>query len=122
MTRILVIDDEESVRFTLREILEHENYEVTVAKDGVEGTALFTAQPFPLVITDLFMPEKEGLETIIELREDYPDTKIIAISGGGSMGLTNFLESARKLGVDQVIAKPFGKDEVLDCVKECLAS
>ena len=122
MTRILVIDDEEPVRFTLRKILESENYEVTVAKDGVEGTALFTAQPFPLVITDLFMPEKEGMETIIDIKKDYPDTKIIAISGGGSMGLTNLLETARQLGADQVIAKPFGTDEVLDCVKECLAS
>ena len=122
MTRILVIDDEEPVRFTLREILEHKNYEVTVAKDGVEGTALFTAQPFPLVITDLFMPEKDGLQTIIDLRKDYPDTKIIAISGGGGSGLTQLLEAARKLGADQVITKPFGTDEVLECVKECLAS
>ena len=122
MTRILVIDDEESTRFTLRKILEHENYEVTVAKDGVEGTKLFTAEPFPLVITDLFMPEKEGMQTIIELKKDYPDTKIIAISGGGSMGLTNLLETALAVGADQAIAKPFGTDEVLDCVKECLAS
>ena len=122
MTRILVIDDEEPVRFTLRKILESENYEVTVAKDGVEGTALFTAQPFPLVITDIFMPEKDGLQTIIDLKKDYPDTKIIAISGGGQMGLTQLLEAARQLGEDQVITKPFGTDEVLDCVKECLAS
>ncbi len=121
MTRILVIDDEDSVRFTLREILEHENYEVTVAKDGIEGTALFTAQPFPLVITDLYMPEKEGLETILELRENYPDTKIIAISGGGRSGSLNLLDLAQTLGADHVIEKPFGKDQVLDCVKECLA-
>ena len=122
MTRILVIDDEEPVRFTLRKILEHGNYEVTVAKDGVEGTALFTAQPFPLVITDIFMPEKDGLQTIIELKKDHPDTKVIAISGGGQMGLIQQLETARHLGADRVIAKPFAPEEVLDCVKECLAS
>ena len=79
MARILVIDDDELVRFTLQKILEEENHEVIVAVDGKEGTALFAAQPFPLVITDLIMPEKEGMETIIELRRDYPDTKIIAI-------------------------------------------
>ena len=122
MTRILVIDDEEPVRFTLREILESENYEVTVASNGVEGTALFTAQPFPLVITDLFMPEKDGLQTIIDLKKDYPDTKIIAISGGGSIGFIQLLESAQRFGADKVITKPFGTDEVLECVKECLAS
>ena len=66
MTRILVIDDDASIRFTLRRILEHENYEVTTAKDGAEGTKLFTAQPFPLVITDLLMPGKEGMETIMD--------------------------------------------------------
>ena len=67
MARILVIDDDELVRFTLQTILEQENHDVTVANDGVEGTALFRAQPFPLVITDLYMPEKEGMETISEL-------------------------------------------------------
>ena len=122
MTRILVIDDEEPVRFTLREILESENYEVTVAINGVEGTALFKEQPFPVVITDIFMPEKDGLETILELKKDHPNIKIIAISGGGNIGLSQQLEVARQLGADHAITKPFGTDEVLDCVKECLAS
>jgi CheY-like chemotaxis protein len=122
MARILVIDDDELVRFTLKTILEEDNHEVAVAKDGVEGTALFTSQPYPLVITDLIMPEKEGMETIIELRKNYPDTKIIAISGGGQMGVSNLLKVAQRIGADQAIAKPFGRDEVLDCVKECLES
>ena len=122
MTRILVIDDDELACFTLRDILEQENYEVTVAKDGVEGIALFTSEPFPLVITDLLMPEKEGIETIIELKKDFPDTKIIAITGGGSLNITNLLSLARQLGADHVIAKPFGIDEILDCVNECLTS
>ena len=121
MARILVIDDDELTRFTLSKILEKENHEVTVAKDGAEGTALFTAQPFPLVITDLYMPKKEGMETIVELKENYPDTKIIAVSGGGRMGTSVPLNLAQKLGADHVIEKPFGKDQVLDCVKECLA-
>lgn len=122
MTRILVIDDEESVRFTLQDILEQENYEVTVANDGVEGAALFTTEPFPLVITDLLMPEEDGLQTILKLKKDYPDTKIIAITAGGRLDISSLIDMARKLGADHVIEKPFGMDEVLDCVKECLAS
>lgn len=122
MARILVIDDDELTRFTLQEILEEENYEVTVAVDGVEGLALFTAQPFPLVITDLYMPKKEGMEVISELRRDYPGVKIIAISGAGRVDLSNILKAARKIGADLVIPKPFTNDEILDCVKECLAS
>ncbi len=122
MARILVIDDDELVRFTLQKILEGENHQVAVAVDGVEGIALFTAQPFPLVITDLIMPEKEGMETIIELKKDFPDTKIIAISGGGQMGVSNLLKVAQIVGADHAIAKPFSKGDVLDCVKVCLAS
>ena len=75
-----------------------------------------------IVITDLLMPEKDGLETISELKKDYPDTKFIAITGGGRVSITHLMTIARQLGADHVITKPFGVDEVLDCVKECLAS
>ena len=94
MARILVIDDDELACFTLQDILDQENHEVTVAKDGVEGAALFKAEPFPLVITDLLMPEKDGLEMITELRKDYPDIKIIAITGGGRLNMANLMSFA----------------------------
>ena len=122
MTRILIIDDDEMANFTLREILYRENYEVTAAKDGVEGAALFMSDPFPLVITDLLMPEKDGIGTIVESKKSCPDTKIIAITGGGRLNMAYLLSLARQFGADHVIAKPYGVDEVLECVKECLTS
>ena len=81
--RILVIDDEPSALDVLRRILEGEGYEVQVAANGLDGVALFRQQPCDLVITDMVMPVKDGLQTILELREEAPDLPIIAISGGG---------------------------------------
>lgn len=121
MARILVIDDEELVRYTLRAILESADHEVVEATNGNEGMASCKAHPAELVITDIIMPEKEGMETIIELRHAYPDVKIVAISGGGRIGSTDYLKMARKLGADEVMPKPFQMDEVLSMVRRVLA-
>ncbi len=121
MARILVIDDEELVRYTLRAILESADHEVVEAKDGNEGIASCKAHPADLVITDIIMPEKEGMETIIELRHAYPDVKIVAISGGGRIAGSDYLKLARKLGADEVMPKPFQMDEVLSMVRRVLA-
>jgi DNA-binding response OmpR family regulator len=120
MKRILVIDDNVYVRSLLREMLELANYEVTEAPNGEIGERLFRQNPVDLVITDIFMPEKEGLETIRELRRSFPEVKIIAISGGGSRGDLAFLPTAKKLGAHRTFVKPFEMDEILAAIRELL--
>lgn len=121
MARILIIDDEELSRFTVREILEAAGHEVVGARNGNEGIAFQKVHPFDLIITDIIMPEKEGIETIIELKHDYPDLRIIGISGGGRTRNLDFLELAEKYGAQGVLPKPFSEDELLECINACLS-
>jgi DNA-binding response OmpR family regulator len=120
MSTILVMDDDEQVRAMLRQALEREGYEVLDAPDGKEGMRLFREQGADLIITDLIMPEKEGLETIMELRRDFPDVKIIAISGGGRVSADEYLDQAYKFGARVILTKPFALEELLDAVRELL--
>ena len=122
MARILVIDDEELARYTLREILEAAGHEVVEASNGNEGTTAQRFKPCDMVITDMIMPEKEGLETIIELKSEYPDLKIIAISGGGRTRNLDFLNLANEFGADQVIIKPFSEEDLMKSVDACLGN
>lgn len=122
MARILVIDDEELVRFTLKKALEKAGHEVVEAANGNDGIEVYKQSPVDLVITDIIMPQKEGVETIVELRRDHPDVKIIAISGGGRTGTTDYLELAKEFGARHVLKKPFGRQELLDAVQETLDS
>ena len=121
MTRILVIDDEESVRTVLRQMLEKEGYEIEDAEDGAVGLKLLHEHLPDLIITDLFMPEKEGIETMIEVRKHFPQVKIIAISGGGRMGKLDLLPMAESFGAQRTLAKPFERQELLETVKEVLS-
>jgi DNA-binding response OmpR family regulator len=121
MTKILVIDDDTIVRNTIIQILEDESYEVLSAEDGIRGMALFRSEQPDLVITDIIMPEQEGIQTITEMRKTKPDAKIIAMSGGGRIGNTDFLKIALVLGAMNVIPKPFDPDELLMIVSACLA-
>jgi len=119
VARILIIDDECLVRSLLRQTLERAGHDVVEAKDGREGLRSFRITPADLIITDILMPEKEGLETIIELRRDIPGVKIIAMSGGRG-GKLNFLDIAKQLGAQRVIQKPFEVYEMLKAVTELL--
>lgn len=121
MARILVIDDEQLARFTIREILESAGHEVVEAKNGVEGISLQKSRSFDLVITDIIMPEKEGVETVMELLRDSPALPIIAISGGGRTRNLDFLKIAEQRGAKKILPKPFSEEELLDAVKTCLA-
>ncbi|HEX9702897.1 MAG TPA: response regulator [Rhodospirillales bacterium] len=121
MARILVIDDEELARFTLREILEASGHDVVEAANGNEGTMMQKATPCDMVITDMIMPDKEGLETIVELKTDNPNLKIIAISGGGRTKNLDFLNLAAEFGADKIIIKPFSEEELMEGVNACLA-
>ena len=122
MARILVIDDDSAARDTIVQVLEDGGYEVTSAEDGKRGLVSFRREPPDLVITDIIMPEKEGIQTITEMRGERPNAKIIAISGGGRIGNTDFLRIARHLGAMDVIAKPFDPDDLLSRVERCLDS
>ncbi|MDY6951804.1 MAG: response regulator [Thermodesulfobacteriota bacterium] len=116
--RVLVIDDDVGIRTMLRRLLEGAGYEVTEAPDGNQGIYLYRQDPVDLVITDIIMPEKEGLETIRELRRDFPKVKIVAISGGGRIRADEYLPMAEKFGADRTLAKPFDPKELLDAVHE----
>jgi len=121
MRRILVVDDDTQIRHMLREILEREGYEVAVAENGREALALFDRHPTDLIITDLIMPEQDGVETIMEFTQKYPAVKIIAISGGGRIGPRDYLEMATALGARRTFYKPFKRQDILTAVQELLA-
>ena len=120
MARILVIDDEELARFTVASLLESAGHEVVEAPNGQEGLSLQNAQLFDLVVTDIIMPKKEGVETVIELKRDHPDLKIIAISGGGRTRNLDFLKLAKQCGADKILAKPFTEEELMESINACL--
>jgi DNA-binding response OmpR family regulator len=117
MPNVLVIDDDIRVRELIADTLGGEGYTVTQAIDGVEGMAKFRAEPFDLIITDLYMPEKEGLETIVELRREFPHLKILAISGAH----TEQLRIAKLLGADRTLSKPFDIADLIEAVNGLLA-
>ena len=118
MARILVIDDEEEIRTILRQTLEGAGYEVTAVPDGNEGLKQYSLNPADVVITDLVMPEKEGIETIMDLKRSFPGVKIIAISGGGHVGPEEYLRLAIGLGAQKALSKPFGLGDLLKAVRE----
>lgn len=119
--KVLVIDDDILVRRTISRILEHGGYQVALAENGAKGAAKFRSEHPDLVITDIIMPEQEGIETIIELRRENPDARIVAVSGGGRLGSMDFLTVARKLGASEILRKPFEPAELLGCVARALA-
>jgi CheY-like chemotaxis protein len=120
MAKILVLDDEPSILLMIKKMLEKAGYEVSVALNGKEGMKLFEKDQHDLVITDIIMPEKEGLETIFELRRLYPKLKIIAISGGGRISPDGYLPGAKLLGADMVFPKPIVQKDFLNAVAELL--
>jgi DNA-binding response OmpR family regulator len=120
MARVLVIDDDVETLVMLREMLERDGYEVVDAPDGDVALKLHRENPADLVIADLIMPVKEGVETIIELRQDFPEVKIIAISGGGRVKPEAYLGIAKQVGAMRTFAKPIGRDELLGAVRELL--
>ncbi len=109
------------VRDTLQLILTTAGHKVALANDGKEGLKTFAEFQPHLIITDILMPEKEGVETIQDLRRLVPNLPIIAISGGWRVGNMSFLKVAKQFGADRTFAKPFEPDEILAAVNELLA-
>jgi len=118
MALILIIDDDDQIRRVLRKTLERDGYKVADAPNGKEGIRLYRENPADLVITDIIMPEKEGIETIIELKRDFPEVKIIAMSGGGHIGPEGYLQDAKMLGAQRTLTKPIERNELLKTVME----
>lgn len=116
MATILVIEDEPLVRRTLVRILARNGHEVIEAKDGREGLKRFNEQRPDIVITDVYMPDKEGIETICELHHDAPHLPIVVMSGGAG-GSGSALNVAMKLGASASLSKPFRPEELLSIVK-----
>ena len=120
MANILIADDQEKIRQMLKSLFEQYDYTVSVAENGKEALNLFRSQTFDLVITDIIMPDMEGIETIRELKKLDPKIKIIAMSGGGSVRAMEYLRMAGMLGALRTIEKPFDVRTMLDAVRFCL--
>jgi CheY-like chemotaxis protein len=115
---ILVIEDDDDIRQMICDILEDEGYETVQAANGLEGLKVLRKhKEISIIITDLLMPEKEGIETITEIRKDYPGIMILAISGGGICMPENYLNLAKAMGANATLCKPFGRKELLNAVE-----
>ncbi|MDH3349639.1 MAG: response regulator [Desulfobulbaceae bacterium] len=119
--RVLIIDDDEQMRILLRQIMEWRGYDVSEAENGKVGVRIQRDTPAELIVTDLIMPEQEGLETIRTIKNEFPGVKIVAISGGGRIGPDAYLPAARELGADRVFSKPFDIGELVEAVEELFA-
>jgi len=120
MARILIIDDEPQIRSMLTLMLAREGYEIVEASDGVAGIKIYRQNPADLIITDLIMPNKDGIGMILDLKKEFPDVKIIAMSGGGLNKPDGYLKGAKKLGAACTLTKPIDREEMLKAVREIL--
>jgi CheY-like chemotaxis protein len=118
MSCVLVIDDDENVLALMRTMLEREGYDVLDTPDGGKGMKLCRCRHVDLVITDIIMPDMEGLEVIMGLRREMPDVKIIAVSGGGHIQPGDYLKLASVLGANTTLTKPFTRSELVNAVRE----
>lgn len=121
MDPILLIDDEESTLTILTEVLEGDGYQVLVARNGEEGLALFDSNRVSLVITDMVMPVKDGLDTMLELSKKDSSIPIVAISAGGAIPKERYLEMAGYFNNTSTLAKPFTAEELLAVVRDTLS-
>ncbi|APF19228.1 response regulator [Calditrichota bacterium LG25] len=120
MKKILVVDDDDLIRDLLFEILEDKGYKVFEAENGNRAIQLLKTERFDLIITDIIMPDKEGIETIIDIKKRLPHAKIIAMSGGGQLDATSYLSVAKKLGVQHTISKPFDPGKLIALIEDLL--
>ena len=120
MATILVIDDEPVDRMIVAEVLRAEGHDVVEASNGAEGIKAIDKADLDVLVTDLIMPDKDGIETIMEIRQSNPDLKILAVSGGGRHGDLSSLEVAKDLGADSTLAKPIDAERLIAIVNELL--
>jgi CheY-like chemotaxis protein len=118
MPSILIIDDDDSLRDALRRTLHKEGYTIMGASEGGRGLKQLAGQSVDLILLDMFMPDKDGIETIIDLRRTHPEIPIIAMSGGAFRGMVDVLHVAKQLGVRRTLAKPFTREQLLEAVEQ----
>ncbi|RDH85756.1 MAG: response regulator [endosymbiont of Galathealinum brachiosum] len=126
--RILIIDDEEDIRDVLQLILESVGYDVRIASNGDMAIEFQREEPADLIITDIIMPGKNGVDIITEIKKEFPDIKVIAISGGGgvqpveytpeAISTTAYLAAAQKAGAKKIFTKPFERDDLIKAVED----
>jgi len=131
MTKVIVIDDEEDIRITLKEVFTRAGFDVEVASNGDEGMSLLREHGADLVVTDIIMPGRDGVETARNIRTEFPETKIIVMSGGGNAAplgyepaaitTTAYLASAAAIGADLTLTKPFDREELIKAATELTA-
>ncbi|MBK7134292.1 MAG: response regulator [Bacteroidales bacterium] len=121
MAKILIIDDETAIAIMLKKMVEKAGHEAKTASNGNEGLTMFDSFHPDLLITDIVMPDKEGLELIFDLRRKNPVLKIIAISGGGRFQYEGYLNSAKHLGANKVYQKPLDLKELMNSITELLS-
>jgi CheY-like chemotaxis protein len=122
MASVVLVDDDPLLRRLIGRILSGAGHSVHEAVDGAEALRLLCAEPAELLVTDIYMPELDGLELIAACRELYPALPVIALSGGGELGELAPLRAADRLGALVVVAKPFRADELLTAVRQCLSA
>jgi CheY-like chemotaxis protein len=122
MARILVVDDDDTIRVMLGHVLEAHGHSVALAADGDAGWQAYLADPADVVVTDLLMPGKDGLALIAELKRAFPEARIIAMSGSRSHYDLDVLEAALKLGAAHGLSKPFEMADMLSAVEALLAA
>ena len=120
MASILIIDDEDPVREMLRRLLERVGHRVYEAADGKTALRMYAGNPTDLVITDIYMPEMDGIEFLIRVLEAFPEARVIALSGGSFLGKEEVLRDAAQLGAVGILEKPFSVEECLDVVGRAL--
>lgn len=118
MTRIVLIDDDPHFRLMLAETLRALGHDVREAENGAQGLEAVRADPPEVVVTDIIMPEIEGIETIFTLRRSHPEVRIVAISGGGRISAEEHLHMAQSLGACAVLAKPFSAEEIQAAIRK----
>lgn len=122
MNRILLVDDDHELRRALVDALANAGYPTTGAANGAEALRAFRREPSDVVITDLLMPERDGFETLLDLRAETPSPKVLVITGGGDVLAETYLRMARRMGATQVLAKPFSIRDLLAAVKDLTES
>lgn len=122
MAKVLIVDDEEFVRGSIRFAMKRAGHETMEAQNGLEADELLLNNSFDLVITDIIMPEKEGISLILDLNKNFPAVKVIAITGGGKETHQKLnLENAAMFGAHATLQKPFSLEELLSTVDKCLS-
>lgn len=121
MVNVLIIDDDDQMRSLLREAFLLAGIEVEIAADGSEAERILETRQFKVVLTDIVMPDKDGFEVIFEIKQKYPQTAIIAMSGGGRLNANDYLESAKSFGCAAVFQKPLNRKALIAKVQELLA-